>query len=209
MSLLPSPSFYNLPSSLTVPLKKNDILFLSLQSSLISFHYTQDKIESCPLATRLFLWPLWSSLTELSHTLFFPVPEDTEHTPFSGSLHLLSFLCGMLLLQISSWVCPSFLSGAFPNATVSEKPSLPTLYVILYSPTHVRFYPQHCFIWLHRTSLIVRLSPPARKLQVGKGFVLLTSVVQHLEHFLACRRLTCICWLIEWVNEWRQRVPWV
>ena len=59
-----------------------------------------------------------------------------EYVSFSGHLHSLSFLFGILLLQIVPQLCPLFPSGVHPIVSASEKPSLPTLYVI-YSPTKI------------------------------------------------------------------------
>lgn len=156
------PCSHDRPSSLRVPLKKKDrCCFPSLQSSPVSFirpttiaSHTLTVLPG-PLPPDYFCDH--SDPAPLGSTNLLPVLESTEHASFSRPLHFLSFLCGILLLQIFSWLCPLFPSGVCPNVVVSEETFQPTLYVMSYSPAKIssphntlHFASQHLsFVYLH------------------------------------------------------------
>lgn len=114
----------------------------------------------------------------------------------------LSFLFGMLLLQMFPWLCPLFLSEVWPNVTVSEIPSLLTLYTVVYAPTKIRFYRLHCFILVHIIYLNSYLSALPCKLH--EDFALFASLSPTSRTLPITQVLEDICWLIEWMKEGRK-----
>lgn len=160
VSLLSFLLFNDWPSSLRAPFPRQSLFLLSSKHSN-AFYHTQDNIESI----------LWVVPVPLSPDCFLdhydPQSRGPSHTkPASCSSRALSTLPSQgLCTVLSVWnaaspdvsMSLSLISFIRPDVSISEKPSLTTLYAIAYSPTKIRSYSQQYFILFHIIYLIVCL----------------------------------------------------